>query len=105
MTQWELQQNAGNGQWTIRNVKVKTYLGIEEGHLQDGLRLCAVESAVAWDISRDGKDQSVNRISVPGSQYNVDLTNNGDAKNGTVIALWTKWGDGVNQTWRFHMGE
>ncbi|KAG6908364.1 hypothetical protein DXG01_005182 [Tephrocybe rancida] len=97
---WELLQYSGTNQWIFRNIRTKTYLGIMEGHLQDGLQLRAVPTAVAWDINPDGLDPSNYRITVPGSQYNVDLTKNGDATNGTPIAIWSRW-EGTNQTWRF----
>ncbi|KAG6907730.1 hypothetical protein DXG01_007588 [Tephrocybe rancida] len=102
--QWELKHYEGTNQWTFRNVGSGKFLGLAEQHLRDDVPLRAVEHPVPWDISRDDRDQSVYRIFVPGTPFNVDLTNNGDSNNGTLVAIWGKW-EGVNQTWRFHQGE
>ncbi|KAG6917583.1 hypothetical protein DXG01_001931 [Tephrocybe rancida] len=77
---------------------------VSEGTFENGTPLRAVPYAFAWDIFRDAIDQTVNRITVPGSQYSVDLTNNGNATDGTLVTLWLKW-EGINQTWRFDNGE
>ena len=39
-------------------------------------------------------------IFVPNSNFNVDLSDHGNANPGTPVTLWEKW-EGENQVWRF----
>ncbi|KAG5638065.1 hypothetical protein H0H81_002033 [Sphagnurus paluster] len=99
---WHLEHN--NNQWTFRNVGTGRYLGLAGGDLRDDLPVQGVEHAVPWDIWPDEQDGSVFRIFVPGTPFNVDLTDFGNPENGTCVAIWGKWADGRNQTWRFCEG-
>lgn len=43
-------------------------------------------------------------IQVPGTPFNLDLSNHGDSTPGTPVELWGKW-QGANQTWIFNKSE
>ncbi|KAF5376427.1 hypothetical protein D9615_008632 [Tricholomella constricta] len=96
--QWVVENN--NNQWTFKNVGTGRYLGIASGNLKDNTQLRAVDQPVAWDIWPDDTNSSVHRIFAPGTKLNVDLSDHGNAKNGTPVTLWGKW-KGTNQTWKF----
>ena len=53
------------------------------------------------DRIADGRD----RLFVPNTHYNLDLSDHGNSNPGTPVTLWKKWEGGTNQTWRFEEGE
>ncbi|KAG5647506.1 hypothetical protein DXG03_009443 [Asterophora parasitica] len=99
---WTLENH--DNRWVFRNVGTGRYLGYNPDDLRDDAPVFAVDEPVAWDIWPDEGDDTVHRISVPGTPFTVDLTNFGSEDNGTPVALWGKW-EGRNQTWRFLQGE
>ncbi|KAG6898604.1 hypothetical protein C0993_005714 [Termitomyces sp. T159_Od127] len=100
---WELSHE--NNQWVFRNVGSGKYLGIAEGEISNNHPVHGVNDPVQWDIFPDHDDESVYRIFVPGTRFNIDLSDHGNPDNGTPVALWGKWQPGVNQTWRFEQGK
>ena len=44
------------------------------------------------------------RISVPGTNQDVDLSDHGNPEPGTPIATWGHW-EGLNQVWHFERGQ
>ncbi|KAG5644068.1 hypothetical protein DXG03_009158 [Asterophora parasitica] len=102
MLQWILENN--NNQWTFKNAGTGKFLGVAPGNVENGHSVLASDSPVAWDIWPDDVDSSVYRIFVHGTKFNVDLSDHGNANNGTPVTLWGKW-KGTNQTWRFVDGE
>ncbi|KAF9269189.1 hypothetical protein L218DRAFT_953738 [Marasmius fiardii PR-910] len=96
---WTVTNNGSH--WTFRNDNGQ-YLGYDQSQVADGLALYAVNQAVEWDIWPDRNDNSLLRIYVPGWQtaMNIDLSDNGNANNGTPVTLWGEW-EGIHQAWRF----
>ncbi|KAG1824876.1 ricin B-like lectin [Suillus subaureus] len=96
---WIFQQ-ADNG-WFIKSVGADKYLGIE-GDVNDagnGTRVVAVPSPVKWDI-KDSDMEGVEgvRILLHDKKFSVDLSDKGNATEGTPVQLWTRW-HGANQIW------
>ncbi|KAG6901563.1 hypothetical protein C0995_010497 [Termitomyces sp. Mi166 len=100
---WELSQE--NNQWIFRNVGSGKYLGLSEGEPGNNLPVHGVNDPVPWNIFHDKDDDSVYRIFVPDTNFNIDLSDHGNPDNGTLVTLWGKWQPGVNQTWRFEQGD
>ena len=46
----------------------------------------------------------LDRLFVPNTNFNLDLSKSGDPTPGTPVTLWGKWEGGTNQTWRFEEG-
>ncbi|KAF8345076.1 carbohydrate-binding module family 13 protein [Amanita rubescens] len=83
--------------YTIRNVRYGKYIGLE-AHPENNVSAVAVEQDFKWNIVRDKEDPSVYRFFVPGTRFNLDLTNHGSDKGDTPIAIWGAW-EGRNQCW------
>ena len=62
---------------------------------------CVAGWSCAGDRIADGWD----RLFVPNTHYNLDLSDHGNPTPGTPVTLWGKWHPGTNQTWRFEEGE
>ncbi|KAG2071273.1 ricin B-like lectin [Suillus decipiens] len=96
---WTFQNNGDN--WVIKSAGADKYLGIEGdvNSAGDGAKVVAVSSPVQWDIN-DSDVQGVQgiRIMLHGKQLSVDLSDNGNATEGTPVQLWTRW-NGANQIW------
>ncbi len=57
-------------------------------------------------LGADGvADRRLDRLFVPNTHYNLDLSDHGNPTPGTPVTLWGKWHPGKNQTWRFEDGE
>ncbi|GLB42713.1 putative ricin-type beta-trefoil lectin domain-like [Lyophyllum shimeji] len=95
---WELSRH--NNQWVFRNVGTGRFLGLG-GHVHDNTPVRAVDEPVPWDIFPDERDGSVHRIYVPGTPFNVDLSDYGNTNNGTPVNIWGRNENNTNQTWRF----
>ncbi|KAL0948451.1 hypothetical protein HGRIS_011024 [Hohenbuehelia grisea] len=98
---WRVQQDGNN--WTIQNVGTGKWLAVE-GDAGDGAAVVGRDEPYQWEIKEDQKDSSVLRIYAPGTKYNVDLADHGNATAGNKIHLWAKWTEGRNQCWRFENG-
>jgi len=83
--------------WHIRNAQQSTYLSFE-GNPGDGQRVICRPEPYVWDIWPDKKDSSAYRICVPNTEQNLDLADNGNKADGTIVQLWTSW-DGEHQAW------
>ncbi|KAG1729440.1 carbohydrate-binding module family 13 protein [Suillus lakei] len=93
-------QNDGDG-WSIKSVGADKYLGIE-GDVDgagNGTKVVAVSSPFKWDV-KDSDVEGVEgiRILVHGKKLSMDLSDKGNATEGTPIQLWTRW-HGANQIW------
>ncbi|KAG6898605.1 hypothetical protein C0993_005715 [Termitomyces sp. T159_Od127] len=98
---WYLDKYEDTNQWTFRNIYNDKYLGLaDSSSFMDDVPVQGVDYPVPWDIFPDEQDYSAHRILVPGTPFNVDLSNFGDFNNGTLVAIWGQW-EGQNQTWRF----
>ncbi|KAG2136610.1 carbohydrate-binding module family 13 protein [Suillus bovinus] len=96
---WIFQEN-GDG-WFIKSVGTDKYLGIE-GDVDDagnGSRIVAVPSPCKWDV-RDSDVEGAQgiRMLLHGKKFSVDLSDKGNATEGTPIQLWSRW-HGANQIW------
>ncbi|THH15412.1 hypothetical protein EW146_g5051 [Bondarzewia mesenterica] len=96
--QWVLEQPNGS-EWTFRSVETGKYLDID-GEPGNGTLIVASDYPREWDIWPDEQDDSVYRIFIHNTSYNVDLSDHGNPNPGTPVTLWSKW-EGTNQTWRF----
>ncbi|KAG1769959.1 carbohydrate-binding module family 13 protein [Suillus placidus] len=93
-------QHDGDG-WFIKSVGADKYLGIE-GELDDagnGTKVVAVSSPFKWDV-KDSDVEGVQgiRILLHGKHFCVDLSDKGNATEGTPVQLWASW-PGANQIW------
>ncbi|KAJ7599606.1 ricin B-like lectin [Mycena floridula] len=88
--------------WTFRSVSSGLYLNIS-GQPADGTKLVAAPEPCQWDIWHDESNHDAYRIFIPGTGFNLDLYNYGDATPGNPITLWYRW-KGVHQTWKFVPG-
>ncbi|KAG2357979.1 carbohydrate-binding module family 13 protein [Suillus spraguei] len=96
---WTFQNNGDH--WVIKSAGADKYLGIEGsvGDAGDGTKVVAVSSPAKWDI-QDSDVQGAQgiRILVHGKRFSVDLSDNGNATDGTGVQLWSRW-QGANQIW------
>ncbi|KAG2071269.1 hypothetical protein BDR04DRAFT_1075821 [Suillus decipiens] len=77
------------------------FLGIEGdvNNAGDGTKLVAVSFPVRWDVENsDIEGVEGIRILLHGTRFSVDLTDNGNATEGTPVQLWARW-HGANQIW------
>ncbi|KAF8731506.1 hypothetical protein AX14_004755 [Amanita brunnescens Koide BX004] len=95
---WHIER-VGN-HYTIRNVRYGTYIGLASQNLQNNDAAVAVVGDFKWDIVADKEDETVFRIFVPGTPFNLDLTNHGSTEGNTPIAIYRAW-EGRNQCWKF----
>ncbi|EIM84727.1 ricin B-like lectin [Stereum hirsutum FP-91666 SS1] len=98
---WMFEQTS-QGPWTIRSLETGKYLNIE-GPPSDGAKVVAIDNPQNWDIWHDEQDGSVFRLFIPGTTFNIDMSDHGNATPGTPVTLWGKW-EGKNQTWRIEPG-
>ncbi|KIL63079.1 carbohydrate-binding module family 13 protein [Amanita muscaria Koide BX008] len=89
----------GNGRFTIRNKGSGQFIGLRTNQLKDDVRAVSVNYQHEWEIRQDDNDDHVWRFYVPGTPFNLDLTDNGNPRGGTPVAIWGKW-QGRNQCWR-----
>ncbi|KAH7910082.1 carbohydrate-binding module family 13 protein [Hygrophoropsis aurantiaca] len=95
---WEFYQEQ-DGKWTIKSKGSDLFLGIEHGREHGNYTpVVPVPHPFHWDIFHDEKDDSLFRIFVHGTTFNIDLSDKGNAADGTPVHLWTKW-SGRNQCW------
>ena len=89
-----------NGLWTIRNKeKNAKYLGYGYAEPNNYVALQGQEHECKWDIVDRGENKW--EIRVPGPpRYTTDLSDHGNATDGTVIHLW-EIGHTDNQRWYF----
>ncbi|KIK38403.1 carbohydrate-binding module family 13 protein [Suillus luteus UH-Slu-Lm8-n1] len=96
---WIFQQEH-NG-WFIKSVGADKYLGIE-GEVEDagnGTKVVASSTPCKWDVTdSDVEGVSGIRILLHGKKFSVDLSDKGNATEGTPIQLWSRW-HGANQIW------
>ncbi|KIL63080.1 carbohydrate-binding module family 13 protein [Amanita muscaria Koide BX008] len=90
-----------NDNYTIRNLRSGQYIGLANNDVRDDARAHSVNEPFEWQIRNDDQDRDVYRFFVPGTPFNLDLTNFGDSKGGTPVAIWGKW-EGKNQCWRLN---
>ncbi|KAG1880983.1 carbohydrate-binding module family 13 protein [Suillus subluteus] len=87
--------------WFIKSAGTDKYLGVEGdvNNAGDGTRVVAVPSPFKWDI-KDSDMEGVGgiRILLHDKQFSVDLSDKGNATEGTPVQLWTGW-QGANQIW------
>ncbi|KAF9002101.1 hypothetical protein BDQ17DRAFT_1357444 [Cyathus striatus] len=72
--QWLVEERDSSGMWTVKSSSGK-YLGFK-GHtagLRDGLAVTVVEHAFEWQILEDESVESVHRLYVPYTWYNLEL--------------------------------
>lgn len=86
--------------WTLKSAGSDLFLGIESP-AADGVRVVATQQPTFWEIEKDSDDLSVWRFFVQGTQFCLDLSDNGNKTPGTPLEIWGKW-HGKNQTWRLH---
>ncbi|KAF7416392.1 hypothetical protein PC9H_002658 [Pleurotus ostreatus] len=96
-------EKRGQG-WTFKNVATGQYLGIE-GEPGENTPVVVVDHPFEWDVKEDRQDNSSWRFWVPGTKYNMDLSDHGNATPGTKVLLWGKWDAGRNQCWRLQKGD
>ncbi|KAF8625169.1 hypothetical protein AX15_005529 [Amanita polypyramis BW_CC] len=90
------------GRYTIKNLRFGKYIGLRERQ-RDGVRAYGlINDEFLWEIKRDDQDPTVHRFFVPGTPFNLDLTDHGNAQGNTPIAVWGKW-EGRNQCWRLRL--
>ncbi|KAL0948452.1 hypothetical protein HGRIS_011025 [Hohenbuehelia grisea] len=94
---WRLESD-GSG-WHIQNVGTGKYLAVD-GFAGDGTPVIARDEPFTWDIWPDEEDGNLNRIFVPNTRQNIDLSDHGNPTPGQPITLWDKW-EGRNQCWHF----
>ncbi|KAG1828206.1 carbohydrate-binding module family 13 protein [Suillus variegatus] len=98
---WIFRHDHDDDTWSIKSVGADKYLGIE-GDVNDagnGTRVVAVSFPFKWDIKNsDMEGVEGIRILLHGHKFSVDLSDNGNATEGTPIQLWTRW-HGANQIW------
>ena len=112
---WRL-RNVGGDYYTVQSVATNTYITFE-GEPENGRRLTAGEDAQRWRVevanasihsyrcvrhsksSRHCADTDF-RLSYPGTRFTFDLSDYGNANDGTAITLWEQ-SDGNHQTWLF----
>ncbi|KAG6844366.1 hypothetical protein H0H87_007442 [Tephrocybe sp. NHM501043] len=96
---WQLLPD--KGLWMIYNVTGGRFIGIQNGPLNNG-RVIQSDAIpiISWEISPDSENFEAFRISVPGEEWDVDLSE-GNSSNGTRVILWERRKAGTNQTWRF----
>ncbi|KDR71606.1 hypothetical protein GALMADRAFT_143860 [Galerina marginata CBS 339.88] len=95
--QWETIQAEGG--WHIRNVGNGKYLRFE-GNVCDGRQAIATLDPFLWHLWPDSEDQNGIRVCVPNTPQNLDLSDDGNATNGTPVSIWGRW-KGTNQVWYF----
>ncbi|KIJ57645.1 carbohydrate-binding module family 13 protein [Hydnomerulius pinastri MD-312] len=86
------------GGFYIKSVSSAQFLGIA-GEPQDGQMVIASPSPFEWHVVDEPGVNKAVRLFVPGTRFNVDLSDNGNKAPGTPVTLWGKWG-GENQLWR-----
>ncbi|KAF7430831.1 hypothetical protein PC9H_006545 [Pleurotus ostreatus] len=96
---WHAEQQGEN--FTFKNVATGQYLGIE-GEPGENTPVVVVDHPFEWHVTQD--DESW-RLWVPGTKYNMDLSDHGNPTPGTPVTLWGKWAAGRNQCWRLQDGE
>ncbi|KAF9646501.1 carbohydrate-binding module family 13 protein [Thelephora ganbajun] len=97
---WRFVQQDGG--WTIQNLYNGKYLDVDiPNTFTDGVRVIAIDTnnPRRWDVRRDQQDVNGWRIVIPGTNQNVDLSDNGNPNPGTPVTLWDQW-NGENQVWR-----
>ncbi|PFH47536.1 carbohydrate-binding module family 13 protein [Amanita thiersii Skay4041] len=94
---WHVEEN--NGLYSLRNVRYGKYVGLESTHLKDAIKAIATENKFDWEVKQDEDDPTVFRFFVPGTVFNLDLSNHGSDRGGTPVEIWGKW-EGRNQCWR-----
>lgn len=96
--QWVLSKGSSGG-WVFRSVATGKYLDIE-GAAGDGTPVIASNCSREWDIWPDEENSNAFRVFIPGTSFNVDMSDHGNSTPGTPVTLWGKW-KGINQTWEF----
>ncbi|KAF8987441.1 hypothetical protein BDQ17DRAFT_1375073, partial [Cyathus striatus] len=104
--QWLAEERDSSGMWTLKNVHSGGYLGFK-GHaagLRDGLAVTLVKHAFEWQIVVDDNNESVNRLYVPYTWYNLELyTDDGVLPSGLLVTLGKITRPGEEQTWSFEL--
>ncbi|KAF8636283.1 hypothetical protein AX17_003662 [Amanita inopinata Kibby_2008] len=93
---WHIEER--NGRYTVRNVRDGKYVGVVD-QPADSVSALGVNYEYEWEIRPDDEDPTVFRFFVPGTRFNLDLTNFGSDQGNTPVAIWGKW-EGRNQCWR-----
>ncbi|KAG1876701.1 carbohydrate-binding module family 13 protein [Suillus subalutaceus] len=88
---WIFQRVGDQNGWFIKSSRSGQYLGIE-GNADNGTRVVAVPSPFRWDIEdSDIKGTKGIRILAHGTNFSLELSNNGSPANRTKIQLWGSW--------------
>ncbi|KAF9244435.1 carbohydrate-binding module family 13 protein [Melanogaster broomeanus] len=82
----------------IKSVGTTQFLAIE-GEPCDGQKVVGSPSPFAWDVEDEPGVQGAVRLLVPGTNFNVDLSDHGNSTPGTPVELWGRWA-GQNQLWK-----
>ncbi|PFH47726.1 carbohydrate-binding module family 13 protein [Amanita thiersii Skay4041] len=93
---WHIE--GGNGKYTVRSVRTGRYIGITT-EAKGGVGAVAVSFRYEWEVRPDKDDPTLYRFFVPGTAFNLDLTNYGSSASGTPIAVYAQ-GNGKHQCWR-----
>ncbi|KAL4063528.1 carbohydrate-binding module family 13 protein [Scleroderma yunnanense] len=89
----------GYGNFQIKSVADGQYLGID-GPPANGVRVVAVSTPFMWTIQRDPVHSQAIRLYVPGTDLNMELSDQGNPTPGTHVQLWSTF-YGHHQIWRF----
>ncbi|KAF5319736.1 hypothetical protein D9619_008475 [Psilocybe cf. subviscida] len=95
--QWEL-ESVDDG-WQFKSVSSGLYWALDGGH-QNGVAVVVKDEPVTFHLSDDPQVEGSTRISIPDTNKDVDLSDNGNITPGTPIAIYGRW-DGQNQLWFF----
>ncbi|KAG0703393.1 carbohydrate-binding module family 13 protein [Suillus ampliporus] len=87
--------------WLIKSAGSDKWLGIqgEPWDIKDGNKVVAVSSPFKWKVENSNIPGVEGiRILAHGTNFSVDLSDNGNSKEGTEVQLWGSW-QGANQIW------
>ncbi|KAH7886665.1 carbohydrate-binding module family 13 protein [Phlebopus sp. FC_14] len=84
--------------WIIESQGKYLTIDVDQG-LRDGTQVIAESGPFEWLVEDEPGFDGVIRLLVPGTNFNIDLSDHGNPTPGTKVELWGKW-DGHNQLWK-----
>ncbi|EIN06525.1 hypothetical protein PUNSTDRAFT_145102 [Punctularia strigosozonata HHB-11173 SS5] len=102
---WTIEKDRRDGQIALQSDDGK-YLGFigKPEEVRDGTTLILGSHPTFWDVQLAEtvtNEAPAYKIVLPGTDYVVDLSDDGNSKDGTIIHLWKKHSQPKNQEWRF----
>jgi len=95
---WRFERLRDGPGWVIQNVGTGLFLSIDQS-ARDDVRVVGSNDPTQWDVRNDEQDPTTYRLFVLNTNFNLDLTDNGNPTPGNPLSIWGAW-EGRNQVWR-----